>query len=204
LTSGLLIRPAERRDAAELAILVDIASHGFASWLWYGAVIKGEVDTAMERGRARMRDDAIDDGWKSALIAEIDGETVGASVGHAVPPDIQGGASTHPSLLPLVTLQKRIVGHWFIDSIAVYRSHRGKGVGRGLLGREFSRAGGAAVGLITESHNTTAQSLYRSSGFQEQTRLDAYRISESSEPFQWVLMTRPAANERQETHGRIL
>ena len=70
-----LLLPRCARDAAELAILVDIASHGFASWLWYGAVIKGEVDTAMERGRARMAEDTLDDGWKNASIAEIDGET---------------------------------------------------------------------------------------------------------------------------------
>jgi ribosomal protein S18 acetylase RimI-like enzyme len=194
LSSELLIRRAERRDAAELAILADIASHGFASWLWYGAVIKGEVDTAMERGRARMADDTLDDGWRNASIAEIDGETVGASVGHAVPENLAKGSSPHPSLAPLFMLQQRIIGHWFIDSVAVYRPHRGKGIGRRLVQHEVSRAGNAELGLITESHNATAQGLYKALGFQERARVDAYSISENNRPFQWVLMTRPAAN----------
>jgi ribosomal protein S18 acetylase RimI-like enzyme len=196
LTSDLVIRRAERRDAAELAILVDMASHGFASWLWYGAVMKGEADTAMERGRTRMGDASIDDGWKNASIAEIGGETVGASVGHPVAPDVMDGTAPHPSLAPLIMLQQRIIGHWFIDSVAVYRPHRGKGIGRSLVQHEVVRAGGSELGLITESHNASAQSLYNSLGFQERARLNAYRISESSKPFQWVLMTRPAANER--------
>ncbi len=194
MTGQLIIRRAEKRDAAELAILVDIASHGFASWLWYGAVLSGDVETAMERGLARMRDDAADDGWRSASIAEIDGETAGASVGHAISADILAESSPHPSLAPLVALQQQVVGSWFVDSIAVYSSHRRKGIGRKLLEHEMSRAGENMLSLITESHNATALNLYRASGFAEQARLDAFKISEKSEPFEWVLLTRPKSN----------
>jgi ribosomal protein S18 acetylase RimI-like enzyme len=194
LTNGLVIRPAERRDAAELAILVDIASHGFASWLWYGAVVKGDVDTAMERGRLRMRDDTVDDGWKNAVIAEIGGETVGASVGHPVSPDVFSENAPHPALAPLLALQQRVVGSWFIDSLAVYRSHRGRGIGRKLLEHERSRAGGQLLTLVTESHNIAALNLYRAFGFKEQARLDAFKTSEKTVAYQWVLMKCPAVN----------
>jgi ribosomal protein S18 acetylase RimI-like enzyme len=194
LTEGLVIRRAERRDAAELAILLDIASHGFASWLWYGAVIKGDVDTAMERGRIRMSDDAIDDGWKSASIAEIDGDVAGASVGHGVSSDILNESAPHPSLAPLLALQQRAVGNRFIDSLAVYRAHRGKGIGRTLLEHELSLAGNRLLSLVTESHNAAALSLYGAFGFEEQARADAFKISEKSEPYQWVLMTRRAVH----------
>lgn len=194
MTEGLVIRRAEKRDAAELAILVDIAAHGFASWLWYGAVIKGNVDTAMERGRIRMRDDSVDDGWRNASIAEIDSDTVGASVGHLLSADILDESSPHPSLAPLLALQQRVIGNWFIDSLAVYRSHRGKGIGRKLLEHESSRAGERSLSLVTESHNAAALSLYEAFGFKEQARIDAFKISEKSEPYQWVLMTRSRAN----------
>jgi len=194
LTVGLVIRRAERRDAAELAILIDMASHGFASWLWYGAVINGDADTAMERGRVRMRDDTLDDGWINASMAEIDGDTAGASVGHRVLPGVLKEKSPHPSLAPLIALQQRVVGSWFVDSLAVYRAHRRKGVGRRLLEHELARAGANALSLVTESHNAAALSLYRAFGFQEQVRLDAYKISEQTKPFQWVLLTRPAKN----------
>lgn len=194
MSDGLVIRRAERRDAAELAILVDIASHGFASWLWYGAVLDGHADTAMERGRARMRDEAVDDGWRNASIAEIDGAVVGASVGHPVPADILNEISPHPSLAPLISLQQLIVDYWFIDSLAVYKPHRGTGVGRKLLEHELSLAEERVPSLITESHNSAALSLYKAFGFAEQARRDAFKTSEKSEPFQWVLLTRPSSN----------
>lgn len=187
-----------------MAILVDIASHGFASWLWYGAVIRGDVETAMERGLDRMRDGSAADGWTSALIAEIDGETAGLSVGRPVSADILQEQSPHPSLAPIVALQQRVVGDWFIDSLAVYRRHRRKGIARKLLEQEVSRAGKSALSLITESHNTSALRLYQAFGFAERARLDAFKISEKSEPFQWVLLTRPQAKQGAGTHGRIL
>jgi ribosomal protein S18 acetylase RimI-like enzyme len=192
LPAGLTIRPAARRDAAELAILVDIASHGFAFWLWYGAVIEGDVDTAMERGRQRMRDDRIDDGWKSGSIAEIGDEIVGASIGHRIAPDIADESEPHPSLAPLIALQQRVVGNWFVDTLAVYRTHRRQGIGWKLLESERVRAGDLPLSLITESYNAAALALYEAFGFRRIAQLDAFRLSESSTPHQWVLMTRPA------------
>lgn len=38
MTSFIALRQASRRDASELAILADIASHGFATWLWFADV----------------------------------------------------------------------------------------------------------------------------------------------------------------------
>ena len=60
MASFIALRAASRRDAAELAILADIASHGFASWLWLGDVADGIGDTPLERGRMKMsRDEAL-------------------------------------------------------------------------------------------------------------------------------------------------
>lgn len=190
MAGNLIIRPAERQDAADLAILVDIASHGFASWLWYGAVMGGEVDTAMERGRLRLRDEQNDDSWKNALIVELDGETAGASIGFEVPRSILDEEPKHPALAPLLALRQRAVGRWYIDSLAVYKAHRGKGIARKLLERELSRSGGRPLGLIAASYNTAALSLYEAFGFRQLERLNAFQIYESSEPHQWVLMER--------------
>lgn len=141
-----------------------------------------------------MRDDSLDDSWKSASVAEIDGEIAGASVGHGLPSEILSQSASHPSLAPLLALQQRVVGNWFIDSLAVYRSHRRKGIGRKLLEHELSQAGNRLLSLVTESHNPAALGLYGAFGFEEQARVDAFRISEKNEPYQWVLMTRPRAH----------
>lgn len=190
MAGDLSIRPAGRRDAAELAILVDIASHGFASWLWYGAVLRGETDTAMERGQQRIRDAAANDNWRNASIAEIGGETAGASIGFCIPQSILAEKTDHPVLAPLIALQQQVAGRWFIDTLAVYRQHRRKGVARRLLDHEASRAGGRPLALITPSTNAAALSLYEGFGFRRTGRQDAVPLYEKSEPHQWVLLER--------------
>ena len=187
------LRPAERNEAAELAILIDIASHGFASWLWYGGVLSKSAESAFEHGRNMLRQDSGLGTWRDAVVAVVDDEIAGLSVSYGIDASIGEIEAKHPVLVPLLALQSRVIGHWFIDSLGVYRNHRGKGIGRALLEHEFTRAGGAPVSLITESHNDKAQALYRMNGFEEVARTEAVPLFEDMKKHDWVLFTRKAA-----------
>ncbi|KSV77669.1 Acetyltransferase (GNAT) family protein [compost metagenome] len=193
MVGGVTIRPAEKREAAELAILVDVAAHGFASWLWYGAVLHGVTDTAFERGRNKLREEPGPGNWRDALVAEVDDEVVGLAVGYSIGPEVLEIVPKHPVLEPLLALQRQIVGHWFIESLGVYRHQRRRGIGSALLAKEFERAGSAPVSLITESHNDRAQALYRANGFGEAARAGAVPLFEESKKHDWVLFTRKVA-----------
>ncbi|WP_322885409.1 GNAT family N-acetyltransferase [Sinorhizobium medicae] len=193
MTAGATLRPAKRSEAAELAILIDIASHGFASWLWYGGVLNKSAETALEHGRNLLRRDDEPGAWQDAVVAEIGGEIAGLSVSYGIDASTLTLEPKHPVLAPLIHLQRQVVGHWFIDSLGVYRHHRGKGMGRALLQNEISRAGQAPVSLITESHNETAQALYRMNGFEEVARAAAVPLFEDSRKHDWVLFTRNVA-----------
>lgn len=186
----LVLRAAERKDAADLAVLVEIASHGFATWLWYGAVMRGNKDTAMEQGRSRMRDEHEPGGWKDATVAEWDGEIAGVSIGYDLEESVRDIVAPHPVIKPLLDLQVTVIGSRFVDSLGVYRHHRRKGIGRALLAREIEKAKGRQVSLITEGHNETAQALYFASGFVEKARLPAVPLFEDSKRHDWVLLTR--------------
>jgi ribosomal protein S18 acetylase RimI-like enzyme len=190
VSAVLVLRAAEREDAAELAVLVDIASHGFATWLWYGAVMRGDKDTAMEQGRSRMRNDHEPGTWKDAMVAEWDGEIAGVSIGYDLEESVRDMVAPHPVIKPLLDLQVTVIGSRFIDSLGVYRHHRRKGIGRALLAREIEKAKGRQVSLITESHNETAQALYFASGFVEKARLPAVPLFEDSKRHDWVLLAR--------------
>ncbi len=190
MTAALVLRAAERGDAAELAVLVDIASHGFATWLWYGAVMRGTKDTAMEQGRSRMCDDHEPGAWRDATLAEWDGEIAGVSIGYDLDETVREIAAPHPVIKPLLDLQVEVIGSRFIDSLGVYRHHRGKGIGRALLAHEIDRAQGRQVSLITESHNETALALYAANGFVEKARLAAVPLFEDSKRHEWVLLAR--------------
>lgn len=193
MPDAIAIRPAQKSDAAELAILVDISSHGFASWFWYGAVLNGSKETAFEEGRSFMRSDTQPAAWQDASIAVVGEEIAGVIIGHPVLPSIREETSPHPVVEPILELQKMIVDHWFIDSLGVYRHHRGKGLGKRLLAHEIVRAGNRPVSLITESDNDTALGLYKSHGFAEVTRRQAVPLTADGKQHDWVLLTRSAA-----------
>ncbi|CAN7561024.1 GNAT family N-acetyltransferase [Rhizobium sp. LjRoot98] len=190
MTAALHLRAAERWDAADLAILVDIASHGFATWLWHGAVMRGTKDTAMEQGRSRMRMDDEPGSWKDATLAEWNNEIAGVSIGYDLDETVREMIAPHPVIKPLLELQVMVIGSRFIDSLGVYRHHRGKGIGRALLTHEIDKAKGRQVSLITESHNDTALALYAANGFAEKARLAAVPLFEDSKRHEWVLLAR--------------
>ena len=186
------IRRAERRDAAELAILVDLSSHGLASWLWYGAVLEGTTQTALEHGRNQLRCDDDRAGWTNASLAEVDGEIAGLVIGHVVEPSFADEDAPHPVFEPILVLQQQTIGHWFIDSVGVYQHHRGHGIGRRLVDHELVRAGARPVSLITESDNDVALGLYKSCGFEEIARQPSVSTDTYSKQHDWVLLTRSA------------
>ncbi|NVD41169.1 GNAT family N-acetyltransferase [Ensifer sp. HO-A22] len=193
MTGDVTIRPAEPTEAAELAVLVDIASHGFASWLWSGAVLSGAADTAFERGRNKLREDVGPGNWRDAVVADVEDEIVGVSIGYGIDASAVEIEAKHAVIEPLLALQRRVVGHWFIDSLGVYRHRRGRGIGRRLIAHEIARAGSAPVSLITESHNEAAQALYRKNGFTETDRAEAVPLFDGSRKHDWVLFTRKVA-----------
>lgn len=192
MAGQLNLRRAERHEAAEIAILVDISSHGFASWLWYGAVLDGRTETAMERGRQYMRADGTE-GWKSTTIAEWAGDIAGLSIGFTLDDSLNGTPPQHPVLDQLIDLQRKVIGNRFIDSVGVYREFRGKGIGRALVANEIDlarRNGNPGISLITESHNDVALSLYGAHGFKEIERLEAIERIGQDKRHDWVLLTR--------------
>lgn len=188
----LTIRPAERRDAAELAILVDLSSHGLASWFWQDAVREGSVDTALEKGRQFMRDDPRE-GWMGAVLAEWNGDVAGVAIGYQLDGNVREQLASHPIVEPILALQRRVVGSRFLDSLGVYREYRGKGIGRALVEHEAAKAGGKPASLITESDNAPALALYRSCGFAEIAREPAVPRAKDNRQHDWVLLTRNPA-----------
>lgn len=192
MAGAVSIRKAERRDSAELAILVDVSSHGFASVLWQEAVDAGDAETALEHGRNQLRLDHERAGWKGASVAEVGDEIAGAVIGHVIDASFAGEHVPLPVLGPILALQKQAMGNWFIDSVGVYRNHRGRGIGRRLVDHELARAGGRPVSLITESDNDVALNLYTSMGFAEKARLASLQSDQDSKTHDWVLLTRSA------------
>lgn len=112
--------------------------------------------------------------YRNALVATVDGEPAGAIVGY-------DGARLQELRAPLIALiQERLgepfeieeetsAGEFYIDSLSVMPSFRGRGVGRALLSALRDKAfesGYERVGLLVDFDNPRAEKLYLSFGFE--------------------------------------
>jgi ribosomal protein S18 acetylase RimI-like enzyme len=192
MDSFVTLRPAMREDAAELAILVDMASAGFASWLWLADLAGAGSDTPTELGRRKMRRDEGPGNWKDTVLAEAYGEVAGAAIGYGLGEGIRGMQTDRPALAPVIDLQKMVIGSWFNGSLAVYRHLCGMGIGQRLADDQIEKAQGLPVSLIAASDNDKALALYKKNGFSEKAREKAEPLFEGSRKHEWVLLARDA------------
>lgn len=155
-------------DAADRAVLDDMAGHGLPAWLWQGAVKAGKAETALSFGRKRMLEETPVWGWRNSVIAEVDGRVAGMVTSYRMPAQTGEGGEDEPVLQPIFELMRKAEGDWYVDALAVHEEWRGRGVARRLLADAVEQAEAHqcnAVCLIVSSDNDAARRLYESSGF---------------------------------------
>ncbi len=168
---AITIRPAVRRDAADLAIIDNMASHGLSLAFWQQAVGRGEAEDPLSFARERFADDHAVFGWPNALVAEEDGRIIGGCTGYEAEKGedaVDDFKSTFPAFVPVFELFARAVGDWFVDALGVYPAARGRGIAGMLLDACLARGKGGKyrqASLVVESDNAPAVRLYRSRGF---------------------------------------
>ncbi len=188
----VLIRPACRSDAADLAMLDNIGSHGLALWFWQGAVMMGKADDALDWGRQRMMDDDAPFGWRNAAVAEEDGLILGSVTSYLMPDVADDEKSSDAVMAPLMELFAKAAGDWMIDNLSVFQTARGKGVGATLLDHAFGLARDAGTGrvsLVAADNNSPALALYHSRGFAQRDCRATVPWSRHVETKNWLLMT---------------
>lgn len=193
MSAPIAIRAATKADASEIALLVNIATHGGIRMGWaHDERAKGTYDP-IEVGRLDMLDESDDLNWRNASIAESDGEVVGMLLGYAEPevmppfPD-----DLEDFLVPIVELEWLSAGHWFISMLAVHAPWRGHGVGGRLLDlaeAKRAEAGSRGLALITEDANVRARELYERAGFKVSASRPMRRYPDGTAPgSDWLLM----------------
>lgn len=193
--NAITIRPAVRRDAADLAIIDNLASHGLSLAFWQHAVSEGEAEDALSHGRSRFADPENFFGWTNAFVAESQGLILGAATAYVMPaPDasVDEIKRVFPAFAPVFELFGKVQEHWFLDSVGVFEEARGSGIGGRLIDRcidEGRELGCALVSLVVEDSNQAALSLYRKRGFET---VDSRPFADGENPgpsANWLLMT---------------
>ena len=191
-------RPATRADAASLAVLVDIAGEGLPAYMWSTLASPGQ--SVLELGRERAGRDSGGFSWKNAVVAEVNGEVAGGLVGYRLddPYDLGGLAEIPPIVQPLVKLEARAPGSWYVNVLATFPEFRGLGIGTALLEiaeRNAHEAGAGALSVIVASWNAAASRLYRRAGYEAVATEPAIPFPGCPHTGDWVLMIRSL------THG---
>lgn len=113
-------RPARITDAASLAVLVDIAGEGMPASMWSTMTAPGQ--SLLELGRERARRDTGGFSYRNAIVAEIGGEVVACLVGYCLddPYDLSGLDEMPELVRPLVLLEVKAPGSWYINVLAAF------------------------------------------------------------------------------------
>jgi len=197
METAVLFRPATKADASALAVLVDIGGEGMPAHMWSTLAAPGQ--SILEFGRERAGRETGGFSWKNAVVAEVGGEVAACLVGYRLddPYDLGALAEMPPIVQPLLTLEAKAPGSWYVNVLATFPEFRRLGIATKLLeiaeskGRE---ADAPALSVIVGSWNETAARRYRRAGY-------AALAAESAIPFpgyahagDWVLMVRSFRN----------
>ena len=162
------IRPAAATDAKALAQLIDIAGEGIPSWLWTRACIEGQtpLDVGIERAKRSIGGFS----YTNALIAEDCGIPIGMVLSYAITDAPEGDANDLPApIAPFVALEKHSIDTWYINALAKFPEHRGKGIGTRLLKAAEGSAvdsGFDVMSIQVYGENSEALRLYESQGYE--------------------------------------
>jgi ribosomal protein S18 acetylase RimI-like enzyme len=191
-------RPATRADAAALAVLVDIAGEGMPAYMWSTLAAPGQ--SVLELGRERAgRDSGGGFSWKNAVVAEVDGEVAAGLVGYRLddPYDLEGLAEIPAVVHPLVKLEARAAGSWYVNVLATFPEFRGLGIATTLLEiaeSNASDAGADTLSVIVASWNEAAERLYRRAGYEAVATEPAIPFPGCPYTGDWVLMVKSLAD----------
>ncbi|MBM3544168.1 MAG: GNAT family N-acetyltransferase [Alphaproteobacteria bacterium] len=189
-------RPATIADVSALAVLVDIAGDGMASYMWRGLAAPGQSPLEIGRERARREEGGFS--YRNATIAELDGEIAAGLVGYRLQePYDTGGFDAMPDLVrPLVLLESKVPGSWYVNILATFPEFRGQGIASRLLAiaEEKARAAQApSLSVIVTSWNGNAARLYTKAGYTPDAREPALPFPGCLHKGDWVLMVKPLA-----------
>lgn len=189
------IRDATKDDSATLAYLINLAGEGIPDYLWSRMAQPGQ--SAQEVGRLRAERESGGFSYRNAKVCVSDGgEIAGMLLSYRQPDpyDLSDIEDVPDVVRPLVELEAKAPGSWYVNAIACYEHCRGQGVGTKLmcLAEELARAAGTAgLSLIVASENRGAKRLYDHLGYEVVASAPVIDYPGSLHGGDWLLMVKP-------------
>jgi ribosomal protein S18 acetylase RimI-like enzyme len=162
------VRSATPENATDLAKLIDIAGEGIPNWLWANS--SDEKNSPLSIGADRARRTSGGFSFTNAVVAGQNSDVTGMLLGYPIleAPDDDPNDLPAP-IAPFVQLEKHSVGTWYVNALAVFAEHRGKGIGTVLM-KHAERAAKSAsmtkMSIQVYGQNHGAVRLYKRLGYQ--------------------------------------
>lgn len=186
-------RHARPDDAPALAELVNMAGEGLPLYLWAQMAEAGKSPWDVGQERARRETGAFS--YRNAIVREQDNEVVACLIGYPLddapaPVDY----SEMPSMfVPMQQLEDMAPGSWYVNVLATYPEHRGKGFGGELLDMAEAIAadlGKRGLSIIVSDSNPKARKLYERQGYSERAKRPMVKDGWQNPGSEWVLLVK--------------
>lgn len=186
-------RYATPEDARVMAELVNIAGEGLPLYLW--SKMSEEGQDPWEIGEARAKREEGSFSYRNTVLREVHGEVVAALIGYPLPEEpAPANYGDMPALfVPLQQLEDELPGTWYLNVLATYPEHRGKGYGAKLIGiaeRLAKAANRNAVSIIVSDGNTGARRLYQRLGYVQRATRPMVKEEWDNAGENWMLLVR--------------
>ena len=188
----MILRSATAADAAHLVRFINMAADDLPLHFWRKSV--GPEGDPWAWGAERAARESGNFSYRNAWLAEVDGAVAACLLGYPAEDTPQPIDPETPAIfVPLLELEALAPGSWYLNVLATYEGHRGKGLGSALLAKaeEITRAGGRSViSLIAEDTHHEALRIYRAKGFVEIARRPVVKGDWAVDSTEWILFTK--------------
>jgi ribosomal protein S18 acetylase RimI-like enzyme len=184
-------RRATSEDAPKMAELVNIASHGLALYLW--GKLAGAGESPWDVGLKRARRGIGGFAYRNTVVREAEGRIAACLVSYPLRDAPQLYDQVPIMLAPMFELENIVPGTWFVNVLATYAEHRGKGYGTELLHIAEVLAHDAQCGgmsLILSDANAEARRLYERHGYGEHATRPIVKEDWEHSGQNWVLLVK--------------
>ena len=186
-------RRATPDDAVAMAKLANIAGEGMPHYFWQKLADEEGSTDAWEIGQDRAQRESGSFSFRNTVVREESSAVVAALIGYALPEVAEpSNYDDMPAMIvPLQQLEDLAPGTWYVNVLAAFEEHRGKGFGSGLLDLAEQIAverGCSGMSLIVADANTGARRLYARSGFTEEASRPMIKEDWQNPSENWILL----------------
>lgn len=185
------IKDASKDDAVDLAYLINLAGEGIPEYLWKNIAEKGESPWEVGAKRAAREEGGFS--YNNARICVAENILQGMILSYQQDnPYHVGNINDFPPIVrPLIELESKAPGSWYINAVATFEQYRSQGVAQALILDAENKAkacGCDAISLIVASENRRAKKLYDFLGFNIADALPVVTFPGCHYAGKWLLM----------------